>query len=113
MVPILSILEDKDLPRPLSSMSSRYLRMTVLVVVSMGRKKRKLYKCAMHRKKIGREERRRKLIDIYIHQWAIYILVLFFYWLRNEDEEEKENVEIYHYRCSRERSNRNDARLCV
>lgn len=41
MVPILSILEDKDLPRPLSSMSSRYLRMTVLVVVSMVKKKKK------------------------------------------------------------------------
>ena len=41
MVPILSILEDKDLPRPLSSMSSRYLRMTVLVVVSMGKTKKK------------------------------------------------------------------------
>lgn len=40
-VPILSILEDKDLPRPLSSMSSRYLRMTMLVVVYIVRKKEK------------------------------------------------------------------------
>jgi uncharacterized protein YrzB (UPF0473 family) len=65
----------------------------------------------MHREKKGREERKRKLIDIYLPMGYFCSRLVFL--LVKKEEEKKENVEIYHYRCSQERSNRNDARLCV
>lgn len=54
IVPILAILEDKDLPQSLSSMPNRYLRMIVLVVY-MVRKRENCTSVAYTEEKTKRE----------------------------------------------------------
>ncbi len=96
-------------------MSSRYLRMTMLVLVYIVRKRKNCTSvCAIHKKKRGREKER-KLIDIYQPIEYLFSCLVFLLVKRNEEKKKKtlRSIIMLLYTCSRERSNRNDARLCV
>ena len=110
--------EDKDLPRPHSSMSCRYLRMTVSVVCKWydgAEERKKLYKCTLpsegERPSEKEKKKKRERINRHYRPIRHLYLVLVFRLVESEPEEKTIVRSIILLVCTsvRERSNRNEA----